>query len=114
LLAVIGIYGVTARSVSERTREIGIRIAMGGHPPAVWRRTIAKSLTAVFAGVVIGGVSSSFVDAGIVRLLPDLALPHWSSRIALAAIMALAATSAAAIAAWNATSVEPIRALRGE
>jgi predicted permease len=114
VLAVIGIYGVTARSVAERTKEIGIRIAMGGHPPAVWRRMIVKALTAVFAGVAVGALLSVFVDVSIVKLLPDLALPHWSSRVALATIMAAAATAAAAIAAWNAAAVEPIRALRGD
>jgi putative ABC transport system permease protein len=112
LLAIVGIYGVTARSVSERTREIGIRIALGGHPLNVWRRIVLASLRAVLAGVAAGAALSFMVDGGLVRLLPELGAADWIYRSAAAMILIAAGAAAAMIAARLATSIEPITALR--
>jgi putative ABC transport system permease protein len=114
LLAIVGIYGVTARSVSERTKEVGIRIALGGRPAHVWWGLVVASLRAALAGVAIGAALSFFVDSGIVRLLPELGAGVWTFRLGAAVIMISAAAAAAMIAARHAASIEPARALRGD
>jgi putative ABC transport system permease protein len=113
-LAIIGIYGVTSRSVSERTKEVGIRIALGGHPSHVWWRLVTATLRAVFAGVVAGTVVSLMVDTGIARLLPELGAGNWTFRLGAALVMIGAAAAAAVTAARHAASIEPVRALHGD
>jgi putative ABC transport system permease protein len=114
LLAILGIYGVTARSVSERTREVGIRIALGGTPGGVRRGLIVGSLHAVLGGVVVGGALSWMVDDGLVRLIPDLEGGEWTLRAGAAALMMSAGAIAAVVAARRAAGIEPARALRGD
>jgi putative ABC transport system permease protein len=114
VLAIIGIYGVTARSVAERTREVGIRIALGARPAAVWWQLVTGSLRAIGAGVVAGALLSLVVDRGIVQLLPELGSSQWRFRIWAGMMMSLAGVTAAMIAARRAASIEPIRALRSE
>lgn len=114
LLAVIGIYGVTARSVSERTKEVGIRIALGGDPSSVWWRLVVASLRAVSIGAAIGVATSMAVDAGITRLLPELGGGDWVVRAGSAVIMIVAGAIASIVAARHAAAIEPMRALRGE
>lgn len=114
LLAIIGIYGVTARSVSERTKEVGIRIALGGHPSNVWWRLVMASLRAVTAGAAIGAGISVAVDTSMVQLLPELGGGDWMFRAGAAAVMVVAGAIAAIIAARQAASIEPVRALRGD
>jgi len=114
VLAVIGIYGVTSRSVAERTREVGIRIALGGHPAAEWWRLVRANMQAVVAGVSAGAILSRVVDSGIVRLLPELGSSQWTFRVGAATVLSSASVLAAVIAARHAASVEPARALRGD
>jgi putative ABC transport system permease protein len=114
VLATIGIYGVTSRSVAERTREVGIRIALGGHPSIVWWRLVLASLRAVLLGAAAGTIVSSMADAGVLRLLPDLVAPDWKYRIGAAAVLIGSGTAAAIFAARHAASIEPVRALRAE
>jgi putative ABC transport system permease protein len=114
LLAIIGIYGVTARSVSERTREVGIRIALGGRPAHVWWRLVLASLRPALAGVAAGIALSLLVDSAIVRLLPELGGGDWSFRFGAALIMIGTGTAAAIVAVRPAASIEPASALRGD
>jgi predicted permease len=114
VLAIIGIYGVTSRSVAERTKEVGIRIALGGRPSAVWWQLVMAGMRAVVAGVGAGAMLSIAVDSGIVQLLPELGSSRWTFRIGAAIVMSIASAAAAMIAARQAVSVEPVRALRGE
>ena len=82
LVALVGIYGVTAYTVSRRTREIGVRIAVGARPRAVLGLIVRESLTTTLAGIAAGlilgiGVgrvmASMFVDLAGVRRLDVLA-----------------------------------------
>ena len=114
LLAVIGIYGVTSRSVAERTKEVGIRIALGGHPSSVSWRLVTASMRAVGAGVITGAMLSLAVDGGIIRLLPELGASQWAFRMGAAIVMSTAGVIAAILAARHAASIEPVRALRGD
>jgi putative ABC transport system permease protein len=58
LIAVIGIYAVTARSVAERSREVGVRLALGGQPWQIWRDLAGRAPGAFAAGMVAGGAAS--------------------------------------------------------
>jgi putative ABC transport system permease protein len=114
LLAVVGIYGVTSRSVAERTKEAGIRIALGGEPSAVRRHLLVGNLNAIAGGVAAGVMLSVMVDRSIVSLLPELGAGDWMLRLGAGAILLTVGGLAAAAASRHASQIEPMRALRGD
>jgi ABC-type antimicrobial peptide transport system permease subunit len=114
LLATIGTYAVTARSLLERTREIGVRIAIGGDPATVRWTMAATSLRAVVVGTLIGILGSTVAHAGVARLLPELDGPGWLLRAGAAAVLSLIGGAAVAIASRQAASVDPARALQAQ
>lgn len=112
LLAAIGLYGVLAFSVARRTREIGIRMAIGADPGGILRMVMRQGYTLVAAGLLTGGL----LAAGAAYALRDLLYATspvdpvaWSA--ASAALLASAAL-ANAIPARRAMRVEPLTALR--
>ena len=114
LLGVAGIYGVISYSVSQRTREIGIRIALGAQGPAVTRMFVAHGLTLASVGVAIG-LMAAF---GIMRLMSSLLFevsPVDPLTYAMVSLTLIAATVLASyVPAVRATAVDPIEALRSE
>lgn len=114
LLAAIGTYGMTARAVSERTKEVGIRLALGGSRGAVWWTVASSGVRAVSAGAAAGVVIALAAGAGLRALLPGLTghVGWWSA--GAAAVLVAAGTVAAMAAARAATMVEPLRALRAD
>ena len=112
VLAVVGIYGVTSRSVAERTKEAGIRMALGARPVEVWWRLVLESLRAILAGAGSGAILSFIVDGSLVRLLPELGASDWGYRAFASALLIAAGAAAAMIAARQAVAIDPIRALR--
>jgi putative ABC transport system permease protein len=113
-LATIGTYGVTARSVVERTREVGIRLALGGRPRDVWWSIAWTSLRAVVAGALAGAAASGVAASLLTALLPELRGTPWTFSAAAGGALVLIGGAAALIAARGATSVEPLRALAAE
>jgi predicted permease len=114
LLGVAGIYGVISYSVSQRTREIGIRIALGAQGQAVTRMFVAHGLTLAGVGVAIG-LTAAF---GIMRLMSSLLFevsPVDPLTYAMVSLTLIAATVLASyLPALRATAVDPIEALRSE
>jgi putative ABC transport system permease protein len=114
LLCAVGIYGVTSYSVAQRTREIGIRIALGADRRSVLRLVLRQGLvlaaTGTAIGVVIAGAGSTLLESLLygVRGLDPLTL---GSACALFAAVTLAASY---IPARRATKVDPLVALRAE
>jgi len=114
LLAAIGLSGVMGLLVTQRTREIGIRMALGATPGAVRRMILSQAGAWLGAGLLIGLTAAAAARKLIESLLfgtaPDAPLPI------IAAVVALSAT--AMIAAWlparRAARLEPVRALRHE
>ena len=113
LLATIGTYGVTARSVAERTREVGVRLALGGSPYRVWWTVASTSLKAVAGGALIGILGSSAAFTAMSAILPELREAGWLLSGAAAGALIFAGCAAALIAARRVMSVEPSRALQG-
>jgi putative ABC transport system permease protein len=112
LLAAVGIYGVTARSVVERTREVGIRLALGGSPSGVWRVVTAGTLRAVVAGVAAGTVAAALSARALAHLLPELQSAPAGAWWPMALVLLGVGVAAAAMPALRATRVDPLRALR--
>jgi predicted permease len=113
-LAAVGLYGVMAYAVTQRTREIGIRMALGAQRAEVVRMIVRESLTPVLIGVAVG-LGVAFAGAKVVASLLYGVAPRdpLSLAIAVAAMLAVS-VAAAAIPARRASRVEPVEALRYE
>lgn len=114
LLAAIGLYGVMSYAVSQSTRELGLRMALGASPPDLVRLVMSQGLTLTLGGVALGAA----VALGLTRLLGNY-LFHVGPRDPLAfgsacAVMLIAALLACFLPAWRAIRTDPMRALRGQ
>jgi len=114
LLASIGLYGVMSCTVSQSTRELGLRMALGASASNVLRFVLSRGLLLTTAGIIIGIALALLLT----RLLGDL-LYQESPRDPLAfasaiAVMTVASTAACFLPAWRATRTDPMHALRAE
>ncbi len=112
LLAAIGLYGVMSYAVSQSTRELGLRMALGAGASNLLRLVMSRGLTLTAGGVVFGAA----VALGLTRLLGNL-LYQVSPRDPLAfgsalAVMTITSLAACFLPAWRATRTDPARALR--
>lgn len=112
LLAAIGLYGVMSYTVSQRTRELGLRMALGADASNLMRLVMSHGLSLTAGGVVLGLA----VALGTTRLMGNL-LYQVSPRDPLAfasalAVMTIASLAACFLPAWRATRTDPVRALR--
>jgi len=111
-LAAIGLYGVISYMVSESTRELGVRMALGATPSALLALVMSSGLRLALAGIVVGVA----LALGTTRLLGDMLFrvgPRDSLVFsAVIVVMAAAATLACALPAWRASRLDPVRALR--
>jgi len=112
-LAVIGIYGALAYAVTQRTREIGIRMALGSAPKDVFRGVVGQGLRVTTVGLVIGGAAAWFLTRFIQSLLYGIEATDARVMVAVAVLLALVAAVACAIPARRATRVNPVEALGG-
>jgi predicted permease len=113
-LSAIGIYGVLSYLVSRRTREIGIRVAIGARRPDVIRMVLGSGVSLALVGIA-GGIALAF---GITRLLRGLlhgvtpADP--ATFVSVAVLLTVVAIVASAVPAWRASRVDPVLALKSE
>lgn len=114
ILAVIGLYGVISYSVMQRTREIGIRVAMGAQRPDVLRLVLREALTTSAIGVLAGVIAGLFLTRLMSSLLYGVAPNDWPTFAAVSAVLLLVSIAACAIPATRATRVDPVIALRYE
>jgi predicted permease len=114
LLAAVGVYGVIAWDVAQRTREIGVRMALGARPAEVLRMVFRRGLGLILAGLVSGVVAA----LGATRLLRSLLYGVEPADPATFAAIVLVLGTAAAAAIWlparRATRVDPVEAIRTE
>jgi predicted permease len=114
LLAAVGLYGVLAASVAQRTQEIGIRIALGAHPRDVLRLVIGQGMRLVVPGVVIGLAGAYAATRWIASFLYDVNAVDWPTYGLIAALLLAVALLACWIPARRATKIDPLLALRCE
>ena len=114
LLAVIGVYGVMASMVTQRTHEIGVRMALGATRRDVLRLTVGQTGTLSAIGVAIGVALSLLLGRLIEAGLLGVASSDARITAALAAILVTAALAAGYLPARRAASIDPTVALRGE
>ena len=113
-LAGIGVYGVLSFSVSQRTQEIGVRIALGAQRADVLRLVVRQGVTLALFGVVAGVIGAFGVTRVISSLLYNVTPSDPISFIGVAAILTAIAFVASYLPARRATKVDPIVALRNE
>jgi macrolide transport system ATP-binding/permease protein len=114
LLGAAGLYGVIAYSVSRRTREIGVRMALGAQPGTVYRLILKEAGWLIAAGIAIGLVCA-VAAANLLRgLLFGVRAADPQTLAAVAGVLAIAAFLASYIPARRAASVNPVDALRAE
>jgi putative ABC transport system permease protein len=112
-LAAVGLYGVVAYSVSQRTREIGLRLAIGAAPANVLRMVIGGGLKLAMVGVVVGLVGAWALSGLIQSLLFDVPPVDPSSYATTALALLAVAALAAYVPARRAMRVDPLVALQG-
>jgi putative ABC transport system permease protein len=114
LLAGVGIYGVMAFLVATRTREIGVRIALGARRADVMRLVLGHGFKLVLAGIALGSLAALIATRGLTSLLFATAPTDPLTYAGVATLLTLVALLASYIPARRATKVDPIRALRTE
>jgi predicted permease len=114
LLAAIGIYGVMAYSFSQRTHEIGIRIALGAQRMDILRMAVGEGMQLVTIGLVFGLVGAVVITRFVRTMLFDVSPADPLTFAAISAILAGVAFLACYIPARRATRVDPLVALREE
>jgi len=112
LLAAIGIYGVVSHSVTERTNEIGIRLALGAERRDVLRLVLKQGMTPALIGLCIGLVTALASTRLIRSLLFGVSATDPVTLVVIAAALAIVALLACWIPARRATQVDPMMALR--
>lgn len=114
VLAAVGLYGVIAYSVGQRTREIGIRMAVGAQRGDVLRLIVGEGLKMALAGIVVGLISALLVTRVLDSLLFGVTARDPFIFVANAIVLIAVALLASAIPARRAARVDPMEALRSE
>jgi putative ABC transport system permease protein len=113
-LSAIGIYGVLSYVVSRRTREIGIRVAIGAGRPAVLRQVLGGGLALAGTGMAIGLVLSAAATRLLAGLLRGVTPADPATFAVVTCVLIAVAGLASAVPAWRASRVDPVTALKSE
>jgi ABC-type antimicrobial peptide transport system permease subunit len=114
LLAAVGIYGSMSQVVSQRTAEIGLRMALGASPTAALAMVLRYGLRLTLAGIAIGALVATAITRFMSKLLFEVRPLDAASFSIAVIVLGLFALLACYIPARRATRVDPIGALRGE
>jgi len=114
ILAMVGLYGMIAHTVLQRTREFGIRLTLGAQRRDILRLVLRQALGTSLAGASIGVVTGLWVTRLMTNLLYGVKPGAWAPFAAAAILIVLVALTASLIPAGRAIKVDPMRALRNE
>jgi len=114
LLAAIGVYGLVAYSVRERTHEIGIRMALGARGERIVSLVLRQGLAVVVIGAAIGLTAAYFLAGLLASILYGVEPRNAGIFVGVPVVLALVALAAVAIPAYRASRVDPLQALRNE
>jgi ABC-type antimicrobial peptide transport system permease subunit len=114
LLAAIGLYGVLSFAVTQRSREIGVRIALGATASSVVRMMVSRGMLLTGIGLALGLGAAWAATQGMKRLLFGVSASDPTTYAAVAALLAVVALAACWIPASRAARVDPIVVLREE
>ena len=114
MLGVVGLYGVVAYSVSQRTREIGVRMALGAQRSTVYKMVMRQAGWLTLAGIVIGLVCAVGASTLMDKLLFGVQAWDAATLALVAVVLASASLAASFLPAYRAASVNPTEALRAE
>jgi predicted permease len=114
LLALLGIYGVTAFSVAQRTREIGVRAALGASRGQILRPVLRQGLVLAGVGVLLGAVAAAAITRLVAGLLYGVAPTDLAAFAGAALVLVAAAIAGSWIPARRAAAIDPASALRSE
>jgi ABC-type antimicrobial peptide transport system permease subunit len=113
-MAAVGVYGVLHHSVSRRSKEIGVRVALGAHPLNVERMVIREGLTLALPGIAVGVLGALWVGDVLASLLYRVSSTDATSIVMTALTLTAATLVASYLPARRAARVDPNQALRGD
>jgi predicted permease len=113
-IAVVGVAGVLAFSVSARTREFGIRLAVGSAPAHVLTRVLGEGAVIAAVGIGVGALGGAALARGVGSFIQEVRLPDALTAMAAATILAAAAMLASLMPAIRASRIDVLNALRSE
>ena len=111
--ATVGIYSVLSYIVRGRSREIGIRAALGAQTSDVLRLVVLEGMTPALIGIAVGAVAALAASVGLERLVYGVSASDPLTLAAVAATLALVALLASVVPAWRASRLAPLSTLRG-
>ncbi len=112
LLASIGVYGVMSYSVTQRTREIGIRMALGAPPRNILKLVMKRGMFLTIVGVIIGLIGAFVLTRVVANLLFGISATDVITFLQITLLLVIISLVATLIPAWRATKVDPGNALR--
>ncbi len=114
VIAGVGLYGVMAYNVAQRTREIGVRMALGAEAGSVMKLVVGQALRMTAIGIAIGLVLAAAVTRFLGFIISGVSPTDPPTYAAVAVLLALSGLVAAWVPAWRATRMSPMLALRGD
>jgi ABC-type antimicrobial peptide transport system permease subunit len=109
---VVGVYGIVAYGVAQRTREIGVRLALGAGRSRILARVVGHGLRLALAGTALGAVAALALSRYLEGILYGVAPTDVATYAAVAVVLTAAAALASALPAAAAARLDPVRALR--
>lgn len=114
VLAAIGIYGLVSYWVTQRTYEIGLRVAIGATRQRILSMILTQSMRVALYGVAVGLVAALALTRFLASLLYGVGATDPVTFVAVTALLLLVAISATALPAWRASKIDPVKSLRAE